>query len=122
MEENGWLASYWGESESNRRAKFYRLTKAGEQQLGEETEQWQKIALAMTRRVEEHVGGSRRWSFGRDSQACFGISSIVVRWKRTLMKKVRTYVEMLTEEHKAAGMEPQQARRRAALAGEFGGA
>lgn len=48
MEENGWLASYWGESENNRRAKFYRLTKVGERQLGEETQQWQKIALAMT--------------------------------------------------------------------------
>lgn len=48
MEEAGWLVSFWGESENNRRAKFYRLTKAGERQLGEETEQWQKIALAMT--------------------------------------------------------------------------
>jgi PadR family transcriptional regulator PadR len=48
LEEAGWLASFWGESENNRRAKFYRLTKAGERQLGAETEQWQKIALAMT--------------------------------------------------------------------------
>jgi PadR family transcriptional regulator, regulatory protein PadR len=48
MEESGWLTSFWGESENKRRAKFYRLTKAGERQLGEETEQWQRIALAMT--------------------------------------------------------------------------
>jgi len=48
MEENGWLASFWGESENNRKAKFYRLTKAGERQLGQETAEWQKIALAMT--------------------------------------------------------------------------
>jgi PadR family transcriptional regulator len=48
LEEAGWLASFWGESENNRRAKFYRLTKAGERQLGAETQQWQKIALAMT--------------------------------------------------------------------------
>jgi PadR family transcriptional regulator PadR len=48
MEESGWLTSFWGESENNRRAKFYRLTKAGTRQLGEETEQWQKIAMAMT--------------------------------------------------------------------------
>ncbi len=34
MEEAGWLSSVWGESENNRRAKFYRLTKAGERQLG----------------------------------------------------------------------------------------
>ncbi len=48
LEQAGWLASFWGESENNRRAKFYRLTKSGERQLGAETEQWQKIALAMT--------------------------------------------------------------------------
>ena len=47
MEEAGWLASSWGESENRRKAKYYRLTKAGEQQLGAETEQWQRIALAI---------------------------------------------------------------------------
>ena len=48
MEEAGWLSSAWGESENNRRARFYRLTRAGRRQLGEETEQWNRIALAMT--------------------------------------------------------------------------
>jgi transcriptional regulator len=47
MEEAGWLTSVWGESENNRRAKFYRLTTTGKRQLGAETEQWTKIALAM---------------------------------------------------------------------------
>ena len=47
MEEAGWLAASWGESENRRKAKYYRLTKAGEQQLGAETEQWQRIALAI---------------------------------------------------------------------------
>jgi len=48
MEEAGWLCSFWGESENNRRAKFYRLTKAGKGQLEVETEQWTRVALAMT--------------------------------------------------------------------------
>jgi PadR family transcriptional regulator PadR len=48
MEEAGWLESTWGESENNRRAKFYRLTKAGRRQLETETEDWQRIALAMS--------------------------------------------------------------------------
>lgn len=48
MEEAGWLSSFWGESENNRRAKFYRLTKAGRGQVEVETEQWAKVALAMT--------------------------------------------------------------------------
>jgi len=48
MEEAGWLTSAWGESENNRRAKYYRLSKAGRRQLGEEQEQWEKIALAIS--------------------------------------------------------------------------
>lgn len=48
MEEAGWLSSVWGESENNRRAKFYRLTKTGERQLRAETKQWDRVALAMT--------------------------------------------------------------------------
>src|ERR1700689_4962589 len=48
MEEAGWLSSFWGESENNRRAKYYRLTRAGTKQVEAETEQWARIALAMT--------------------------------------------------------------------------
>ncbi len=48
MEEAGWLSSFWGESENNRRARFYRLTKAGKRRLEVETEQWMTVALAMT--------------------------------------------------------------------------
>jgi transcriptional regulator len=47
MEEAGWLLSSWGESENNRRAKFYRLTRTGQKQLESETEVWQRIAIAM---------------------------------------------------------------------------
>jgi PadR family transcriptional regulator, regulatory protein PadR len=48
LEEAGWLTSFWGESENNRRARFYRLTKGGERQLGHEAEEWQRIAAAMS--------------------------------------------------------------------------
>jgi transcriptional regulator len=48
MEEAGWLQSSWGESENNRRAKYYRLTAAGRRQLETETEDWQRISLAIT--------------------------------------------------------------------------
>jgi PadR family transcriptional regulator PadR len=47
MEEAGWLSAAWGESESNRRAKFYRLTSTGRRQLKDETEQWARISAAM---------------------------------------------------------------------------
>ncbi len=52
MEEAGWLIATWGESEANRKAKYYRLTKAGQRQLKEETEQWARIAAAMTTALE----------------------------------------------------------------------
>ena len=48
MEQSGWLTSSWGESETNRRAKFYAITRAGRKQLDAETERWQRISLAMT--------------------------------------------------------------------------
>jgi PadR family transcriptional regulator len=47
MEEAGWLSSVWGESENNRRAKYYKLTKAGKQRLGVETEQWERVSFAI---------------------------------------------------------------------------
>ena len=47
MEQAGWLKSSWGESENNRRAKYYRLTRVGQRQLETETEDWQRIALAI---------------------------------------------------------------------------
>ncbi|HJY04884.1 MAG TPA: PadR family transcriptional regulator [Bryobacteraceae bacterium] len=47
MEEAGWLASSWGESENNRRAKYYRLTKAGQRQLETEQQEWGRISLAI---------------------------------------------------------------------------
>jgi len=48
MEEAGWLSASWGESENNRRAKYYKLTKKGTKQLGHEQQQWERIALAIT--------------------------------------------------------------------------
>jgi PadR family transcriptional regulator, regulatory protein PadR len=47
MEQAGWLTSSWGQAETNRRAKFYSLTKTGRKQLRTETERWARISLAM---------------------------------------------------------------------------
>jgi PadR family transcriptional regulator PadR len=47
MEQAGWLSSFWGEADTNRRAKFYRLTKLGRRQLETEKEQWERISLAI---------------------------------------------------------------------------
>ena len=52
MEEAGWLESSWGESENDRKAKYYRLTKAGRRQLVTETERWDRISVAMAQALE----------------------------------------------------------------------
>ena len=49
MEQQGWLVGEWGRSENNRRAKFYRLTRQGRDQLALETRNWDRIALAIAR-------------------------------------------------------------------------
>ena len=52
LEEAGALASSWQPSENNRRAKFYSLTKAGRRRLGDETAQWNRVALAIAHALE----------------------------------------------------------------------
>jgi PadR family transcriptional regulator PadR len=52
LEGAGWLTAEWGESETNRRAKFYRLTKLGRGQLKQERENWSRISAAMANALE----------------------------------------------------------------------
>jgi len=49
LEQEGAIASEWGVSENNRRARFYRLTTAGRRQLGEETREWEQTAAIIAR-------------------------------------------------------------------------
>jgi len=44
LEQRGWINSRWGVSESNRRAKYYSLTRNGERQLARETRNWERVA------------------------------------------------------------------------------
>ena len=52
MEEEGWISSFWGDSENNRRAKYYRLTKPGRKQLEVETTRWDRISWAIAQALE----------------------------------------------------------------------
>jgi len=47
LEQQGWIASEWGTSENNRRARFYSLTRAGRRQLEVETQAWKRLAAAI---------------------------------------------------------------------------
>ena len=65
LEDRGWIASFWGTSENNRRARYYRLTRAGRKQLAEETSRWDDLVRAIDRvlrpvpgEVESRCAGS----------------------------------------------------------------
>lgn len=47
MQAKGWIESDWGQSDNNRRARFYRLTKSGRKQLELEQENWQRVSVAV---------------------------------------------------------------------------
>ena len=52
IEERGFVESDWGTSENNRRAKYYRLTRAGRKRLEAEAGEWKRLSLAITRVME----------------------------------------------------------------------
>src|SRR5438876_4481727 len=49
MEQEGWIASKWGTSERNRKARFYSITAAGRRRLGRETEEWKRMSSTIER-------------------------------------------------------------------------
>ena len=49
LEQEGYVASEWGASENNRRAKYYRLTRAGRKQLQKETQEWEQANAILAR-------------------------------------------------------------------------
>ena len=61
LEDRGWVTSYWGSSENNRKAKFYRLSAAGRKQLVRETSRWRQmtraIGLVMGEEIAQSGGG-----------------------------------------------------------------
>jgi transcriptional regulator len=52
LEQQGWIGSTWGNSENNRQARFYELTRAGRRQLAEERENWERLSGAVARILE----------------------------------------------------------------------
>jgi transcriptional regulator len=52
LEQQGWIASEWGASQNNRRAKYYRLTTSGRKQLEVETAKWMRLSAAVAQILE----------------------------------------------------------------------
>ena len=49
LEDRGWIASFWGTSENNRKARYYRLTRAGRKELTQQTGRWKQLVHAINR-------------------------------------------------------------------------
>jgi transcriptional regulator len=49
LEDRGWIAAFWGTSENNRKAKYYRLTHAGRKQLATEASRWERLVTGISR-------------------------------------------------------------------------
>jgi PadR family transcriptional regulator, regulatory protein PadR len=56
LEDRGWIAAFWGTSENNRKAKFYRLTPAGRKQLTAETNRWERLVKGIARVLRPVAG------------------------------------------------------------------
>ena len=56
LEQRGWIASMWGTSENNRKAKFYSLTRRGRKQLAAETANWERMAALINRLLGQGEG------------------------------------------------------------------
>jgi PadR family transcriptional regulator PadR len=53
LEQKGWIASEWGTSDNNRRARFYSITRAGRKQLEAEADNWSRTVAMVNRLLEE---------------------------------------------------------------------
>ena|SRR5216117_4025470 len=56
LEQQGWIEAEWGESENNRRAKYYSLTRAGRKAMAHETAQWERLSAAISLVVRQACG------------------------------------------------------------------
>jgi transcriptional regulator len=53
LEQKGWIASAWGVSDNNRRARYYSITRAGRRQLSAETENWERTVAMVNRLLDD---------------------------------------------------------------------
>ncbi len=91
LEQRGWIKSEWGVSESNRRAKFYSLSRIGRKKIEEETENWsaspQPWPASSSRPTRSLPCLQVQWTLCAPRLAAAPRSSAAIVWTRTLMKK-----------------------------------
>ena len=113
MEQEGWIASKWGASEKNRKARFYSITAAGRKRLAKETEDWRRMSSTIERFLGFDPGSlaeERRMSWASVVAARLRGLFEHKRLERELDDEVRFHLEMQIEDNLKAGMNPAEAR------------
>ena len=119
LEQEGAIASDWGASENNRRARFYRLTREGRKQLQVETRDWEQTA-AIIGAILRSEGGGFAMRFLRRFLARLRNFATRRRDDKRLREEMEEHLALQTEENLRAGMNAEEARRQAVM--KFGGA
>jgi DNA-binding PadR family transcriptional regulator len=100
LEDRGWIASFWGTSENNRKARYYRLTPAGRTQLVAQTTRWDQLIHASVASSSPSPSDAMRWTrFSRRS-----------RWDAARSHELESYIQIETDDNIARGMAPDAAR------------
>ena len=113
LEQQGLIEAEWGNSENNRQAKFYQLTKSGRKQLAEETRNWERLADAVASVLAHERPTKETRSCSAESRPALDSLFRRNRLERELDTELRFHIDMLTEQQVRAGMAPAEARRQA---------
>jgi transcriptional regulator len=113
LEQEGSIASEWGASENNRRARFYRLTRQGRKQLQAEARSWEQTAA-----IIERFFAAKAEDLNEDAEAALPQVDLVVGvrpGRGTPRAEFDEHIVMQTAENLRAGLSPIEARRQALL-------
>ena len=114
LEQEGAIASEWGPSENNRRARFYRLTRAGHKLLQAEKRDWEQTAAIIARFFEVKAQDLRMRALNRFFTRLLNFTTRR-RGDERLREEIESHIAAQTEENIRAGMTPEEARRHARL-------
>ena len=114
LEQEGAIASEWGPSENNRRARFYRLTRAGHKLLQAEKRDWEQTAAIIARFFEVKARGPGMRALNRFFTRLLNFTARR-RGDERLSEEIESHIAAQTEENIRAGMTPEEARRQARL-------
>ena len=111
LEQKGWIASEWGASENNRKARFYSITRAGRKQLTAEAENWGRTVAMMARLLETRT-------VTRAARAALPPSGPRHATPAALDEEIAAHLALLAADYERRGLSPADAR--AAARREFG--